>query len=512
MTSPPSSGTPRPDDLLERFVHGFSWSLAAAVAGRTLGLASSLLLPRILGPEGQGTLGVLTSFLGLVTIVGVFGTNTALLKLVPEMGVRHPERVPGLVSTTFIAALVMAGLVSTCLVLASPVLASGVYARPDIQGYLGLMGLAVVPNVLAILASGAMQGYQAFRSLALASTAVSLIGVPIQLGMAWAFGLSGAVAAVGAMSVVGGLVLFGAVLREARRTGRPLRARFERQGFVQAVRFAFPIFLSAVPVVAAPWIVNTALVRASCGPTGAGWFSVAWSFWDLVLFLPTQATAPSVTVYSELVARGDHRVLEATCKKNVKVLWLVTLMVALPLATSAPLVMGGVFGEPYAEGWPAMFFLCAGTLGVAANIVYGFLLLSYGKVWHAVLLNGSWFLLLVLGLLVLVPSYGATGAAIAYAIAYGGFTVLLAVYSRRALDIRIRGLAGGTAFTAAAFGIGWALASSLGMLSALAALPLTGLVFAIVWKRGLEDEERTFVRTRFATLVRRRRDAGPEGS
>ena len=495
---------PPPDDhaadIARRFVSGVSWSLVAAVLGRIFNAVASVVIPRILGPTNNGTLGVVVALLSLTNLVGLMGTNTALVKFVPEYVVRDRERLPALLLTTLVSMLTTAVLVGVGLYLLADPIATRIYERPELAPYFRLAAIAVIPATMATLGAGALQGYQAFRRLAVASALAGLLAVPLQVAAALAFGLEGAIVGVAIVAVVTAAVNIIWVVRESACMGVRFRFAFDARALRQVVDFGFPNMLSAVFVTAAPWLVNTALTRSDGGLHAAGLFAAVWSIWELLLFIPSQAAAPSVPIYSELLARKDRRMLELTCRKNAKVLWIVCLVLALPIATSAPAVMGGMFGAPYLPGWPALFLLCAGVVVLGANFVYGFLIVAYGRMWHGFFLNGGWFLILLAGLFAFVPTYAAAGAAAAYLLAYTGFTVLLALYARAVFGIRVTGLAPGAALTAASFAIAWGLAASLGAWASLLALPLTGVVGTIVYRLGLGPSERAFLRDQARAL------------
>lgn len=77
------------DDRFSEILTGSAWALTARLASTGMGLAVSVIIARFYGAEVVGVVAVLQSFLLLATIFTLFGTNTSLLRLIPEHLVRY---------------------------------------------------------------------------------------------------------------------------------------------------------------------------------------------------------------------------------------------------------------------------------------------------------------------------------------------------------------------------------------------------------------------------------------
>ena len=72
------------DARFSEILIGSAWTLSARVAATILGLVTSIIIARIYGVEVMGIVAVLDSFLMLATIFTGLGTNTSILRLIPE--------------------------------------------------------------------------------------------------------------------------------------------------------------------------------------------------------------------------------------------------------------------------------------------------------------------------------------------------------------------------------------------------------------------------------------------
>ena len=72
------------DTRFSEILTGSVWALSARVIATGMGLVFSVIVARIYGAEVVGIVAVINSFLMLATIFSVLGTNTSILRLIPE--------------------------------------------------------------------------------------------------------------------------------------------------------------------------------------------------------------------------------------------------------------------------------------------------------------------------------------------------------------------------------------------------------------------------------------------
>ncbi len=72
------------DKKFSEILRGSVWALGAKVMAAVLGMVTYIIIARAYGAEVLGIVAVLQSFLMLATIFTVLGTNTSILRLIPE--------------------------------------------------------------------------------------------------------------------------------------------------------------------------------------------------------------------------------------------------------------------------------------------------------------------------------------------------------------------------------------------------------------------------------------------
>ena len=72
------------DQKFSEILRGSAWALGARVFATGFGLITSIIVARYYGAEVMGIVAVLNSFLMMTTIFTLLGTNTSILRLIPE--------------------------------------------------------------------------------------------------------------------------------------------------------------------------------------------------------------------------------------------------------------------------------------------------------------------------------------------------------------------------------------------------------------------------------------------
>jgi O-antigen/teichoic acid export membrane protein len=179
--------------------------------------------------------------------------------------------------------------------------------------------------------------------------------------------------------------------------------------------------------------LDVAILGAVAGPAVLGVYAIASKYAEL-LRLP--GLAANYVLYPIFAEHGPRKARERTTsllRRTVPVPILVGLPLALAATVALPLVYGPAFRGAIA---PALILL-TGLLGdVAASLVGAFLFGTGRPGWNSIAI-GVGVTMTVVGDLLLIPEYGAIGAAIASCVAYLTTDItLLIVFSNTARESR----------------------------------------------------------------------------
>jgi O-antigen/teichoic acid export membrane protein len=393
-------------------------NLVARLGAITSLLLVSLLVARIAGPAGVGTLvllRVLPWLVGLLLGSGLYGAAPYFLS--------GPGRTEPRYRSTLVAIAVAAGVTGTVLwVAAAPLFGHRLF--PQLSAALvALAGVTVLSQALESTAMACSQGFNdipgANRLLFLeeflflpAFGLLLLVGVEPYLAMVVALLLGDLATAALGWARLARRGYFGGAGRPSFRLAREVAG----YGF-RAQLGTIALLLNAR--------LDFALVGALIGPASLGIYAVATRYAEL---LRVPALAMNYVLFPAYARAGGAAATERVRALLPRIGW-VPAAVAVPMALAAPVVLPLFFGEPFrAAVVPAWVLL--GGLAVGGIIgVIGAYLSGVGRpgLYSASLAAGL-PVTVVLDLL-LIPPFGVTGAAVASAAAYFVTTgVLLACY------------------------------------------------------------------------------------
>jgi O-antigen/teichoic acid export membrane protein len=176
-----------------RLAKGMFWSVAGAVISRGLMLVATVLVARMLGKKGYGELGMIQSTVGMFGVFAGFGLGLTATKHVAEFCRSDPDRAGRIIGLSELVAIVTGGLMALGLFIFAPWLAEHTINAPQLAGVLRISSLILFINALIGAQTGALSGFEAFKTIAYVNLFVGLISFPILVFGTWFGGLTGAV-------------------------------------------------------------------------------------------------------------------------------------------------------------------------------------------------------------------------------------------------------------------------------------------------------------------------------
>lgn len=409
----------------------FARQSLGSLAALVFGVATSILLPRILGPEARGEYGLAVQLAGLVLAVAQWGIPEVLLQLMAE---RRGD--PGaLIGTALTLGIAGAAVIALILGLASPLFADNLLRGiHPVLLWLTLGGS--LASLVALLARRFLQlggRLDLYNGLDIGRTAlfvVLVVGggivVPRQaLGptVAWA---------------VSELALACVAILLLRRLFRPSADdgwRADRHLAALLVRSGAPIQIGLIGMYVGSR-GGIFVLNANLDVAAVGIYSVALAAASLVLQI---SMALRTTLQPRLVAVMDDRDSAAVTARVTRhgVLWMV--LIACGLALGSPLA-GFVFGSEFTAVSPALVLMLPGMVAYGVwQLVAGYLL-RVGR--RGLLAIVAW----VFGCLAIAlqaaftTTLGVVGAAVGLSLAYVVAMIVVVIAFRRISGRSVREL------------------------------------------------------------------------
>jgi len=380
-----------------------------------LGFVNSILVTRILGPEGRGMFAVANTVAAMGVQLGNLGLQSSNTYYVA----REPQTLPVLLGNSLV---VSAGCGVTTL--AAFLL---LQVRPDIAPIGGLLlalaFLAVPTGLASLLLQNLLIGTQQIHAynvidLTTRVLAVVLVAATLPLGVVSPEALF---ALVLATVVLGSIWSF--VRLQPLLTG-PIRWSMStlRSGLHYGLRtYAGSLFVFLVLK------SDIVLVKYLRGAEETGYYSVTVGLADILLMLPTVV---GTVLFPRLSAAPDDAERWRLARRVLRVMVPVTPVALLVTFFAAGPLIHLAYGAAFDPSTAAVGWLLPGVGFYAINTVLMNLFASCGMPLIVVYLPLIALLVNVVVNLLLVPAMGFVGASISSSLAYGLMLVMSVLYVR----------------------------------------------------------------------------------
>lgn len=504
------SGTAQQSEHLRSVARGGVLNLVGAAVSSLAGLVLTVVVTRVVPQATAGVYFSVSALFVVLAMVGRLGSGTGLVYFTSRM--RSLGRHADIRTYTRIAtrpAVLVSVAVAVALLVWAPWLArlvAGEHAALA-TSYIRQVAVFLPFAILADLFHAVTRGYGTMRP----TTVVDKIGRPLlQITLVAAAGVLGGGLLSGGWAapyLPAALVSVWWAARLRRRDPRPddAPARAVPELRREYWSYALPRAFAGIAQVGLQRL-DVILVAAIRGPVDAAVYAAATRFL-VVGQLANQAISMAVQPrIAGLLAVDDRRRTNEVYRTSTAWLVLMAWPLYLLVAVFSPQILL-LFGRGYGAGRTVMLVLAASMLvATACGMVDVMLTMAGRTTWS--LANVGTALVVNVGLnLVLIPRFGITGAAIAWAVAIVVTNVvpLAQVWHAYGLHPFDRGLLTACALAAACFGV-LPLAALLAFGGTLVATAVGALVGLVAYAAALGRFRRLLQLDLLLAALRRRRD------
>lgn len=411
-----------PDNIRARLLGNLSAQSATFVLSTALGLTTTMVLSRTLGPEGFGGFRFLFAFIYFFQTANDLGINTTLVRHVAQA----PERAAALVQNTLGLKVVLS---AASMVVAWAAAAWWPGLTADVRWSVALFAIILPVQAMTLPIVTLQARAEIARAVLVEALSRSVGFAALMAAVTLGYGLLGVTAAL----VVGEVSGLAVVLIVTRRLVAPVPS-FDVAAWKGVVRSSIPLAMTGLLVS----LVNRAdflLLQLLLGPVGltaVGFYGTAYQVTSLAEKLPQFVMATLYPVMARL-AQEDRPALAQLYRRSVRNMTLAAVAVVGAVIWLAPLgvrILSGPGFEPAVRPL-RLLVLSSGCLYPA--IVAGNLLIAIGKPGLSLRL---WAIAAPVNILlnfVLIPRFGTEGAAAATVVS---FVIVLAgslILARREL-------------------------------------------------------------------------------
>lgn len=401
------------DRGFEEILSGTAWALGAKVAATLVSAVTTIIIARVYGAAAVGILAVITSVMGFAKILTVLGTDTSILRLIPEHIAKHSARSAFHVyrkTQWFVIALSLA--TGAGLFASSNFIAESVFSKPHLSPLFQLASVFVVFRSLMILNTSAVRGLRLIRTFAMmqALSPFAMLVVLLVLTFTTRHPDAPVHAQLAAYAVTG--VVGWAIVR---------------LGFRREVEHSQPVErmpLGSILSISTPMVMTTSM-QFFIGQTGVvmlgmfrteeevGYYSIATRLATLTVFIIRAINAMAASKFSELYhMHAQNELLRVARKSSKLIFWTTAPVLAVLLIFGQP-VLRLLYGDEFTAAYAAMAILVIGKFVSAISGSTGMFMNMTGneKEFRNIVLVAT-VLIIALGF-ALIPGFGIEGAAVA---------------------------------------------------------------------------------------------------
>lgn len=402
---------------LQRVISNAGWLLGERVLRMLIGFLVGIWIARYLGVEQYGLLNYAAAFVGVLAFLGSPGVEPLAVR---DM-VRDPDSRDGTLGT--LLALRLAGGLGLVVLAAVAIL----LLRP---------GDSVAATLVILISLGQLlvafdaidcwfQARVASRYAVIAKACAFVVATALRVLL---IVLEAPLSAF-AWAIFGEAVLFAlAMLAAYRLSGSRItawRASLARTRALLAE--GWPLMLSAF--FAAVYLrIDQVMLGEMAGFAEVGAYAVAVRMVEVLYVVPAVIAA---SVFPAILKSKDlgRPLYEARIQALYDAMLWMAVALAIPLCILAPLIVGWLFGEAFRPAGPVLSVLAWMPVWVFLNAARQKWLSAENALKAGMAVEAAACALNVLGNLLLIPRYGALGAAAASLLAVGGASLVVAPFS-----------------------------------------------------------------------------------
>lgn len=356
------------DKKFSEILTGSAWALGARVSATVLGLVSSVIIARYYGADMVGVVAVINSFLILATTFTVFGTNTSILRLIPEHLTKYsPASAFNIYRKTQYFVAGVSVITGGLLFFASGFIAESIFSKPNLRFYFALGAGFVVFKSLMTLNTHAVRSVRLIRIFAFMNLlpTLSKLGVLILLTIFF-FHQDNPIYAMFASVTITALVGAWIMDQVFKQKSRP-EDILHPMSIKEILSISLPMLMTATMafIIGQTGVIILGIFRPEAE---VGYYAIAVRLATLTSFVIAAISSMAAPRLSELFYSDNMDELFYVSKKAAKLVFWTTTPILLCLIFFGKPVIGLLYGDAFTVAYSAMVLL---TIGQFVNAISG---------------------------------------------------------------------------------------------------------------------------------------------
>lgn len=423
--------------ITDRVAKGVKATFGARIVDIAANAVLTVILARyLLTPDQFGLLFVVISILGVASMFGTLGFPSSVARYITEYSEKDRTQIPQILRYSVGVIITLSLIVAVALTVGNSLVAR-IIDEPGIEPLLVIGGVYILFEALSKYLSSVFQGLNRIELSALVNS-VSAIGrllfaVVFTLAGYGAVGALAGYAAGFALSVtVGGTILYQQYYRSIETAPQLEDGLFRRM-----VEYSVPLTATRGATVIDKK-VDTILVGVLLNPLAAGFYTIGKQVSDASI-APASSLGFTISPAFGEDKAGDRlknaAELYELAMKNILILYIPATVGLILVAE--PMVVH-VFGPDYRAAAPVVQVMSLFVLANSVNKITSDGLDFLGRARTRAIFKGGMAIANVILNLLLIPTLGVIGAAIATVITFSAYTILCVYLITTELPVTLR--------------------------------------------------------------------------
>lgn len=430
--------------LGHKLIVGSGYSYLALLVSRTITTIATIFLARFLGPTNLGMISIVNYLLLLFLFMTGFGIPTACVKLITEYNLKDKTNVGRFITSTFIFNLIIIIIITSLYYLIASFLAQSVYREVKLTELIKISAIALFFFSLNQYGNAIIQAFTEFKKLSFILIFNSGFGLLMLIPLTKLWGLKGTALSQVVTSIATFLVLIRVIriIKIKHSITRFFNVSFLtnviynfRIDIMKMVRLAFPVFLSGLVMTPALVILTTLLTRIRSF-TEVGFFNIAYSLTQIILFVPTAVGTPFIPLVTRLALEEPKKLKDFLIKTIYGVNFIV-IGLSFFIAFFSKEIIHLFYGTKFLPVQNILIVLLIATFLSSFGYIIGYYFLALGKMWLATALNFLWFILIVAPAYHFIKFFGLAGLGLGYFVSYIVLTTIFIFYLKKQVKVNI---------------------------------------------------------------------------
>lgn len=419
------------DKRFSEILTGSVWALSARVIATIFGLIFSMIVARVYGAEVIGILAVVNSFLVLTTLFTVFGTQSSILRLIPEHIVKYsPTSAFKLYRKTQYMVIGFSFITAIMFIWGAELIANKIFSKPYLSYYFSLASIFIVFKSIALLNTQAVRGLRHIKLFALILLLPQLLNLIFLLVIGFFISSKNlpiyVVFAGFTVTSILGSIIMEVAFKKKMHPSDPVCPIFCRN----ILSISLPMLLSATMafIIGETGVLMLGMFRTEAE---VGYYAIAVKLATLTSFVLQAVNSMAGPKFSELFHSNQMEELFYIAKKSAKLIFFITTPILLGLLIFGKYILVLLYGADFSIAYIALVLL---IIGQFINSISGSTAIFMNMTGHQSIFRNIIVSAAILNISLnwmLIPPLGITGAAFSAMICLSSWNIATLIYMKK---------------------------------------------------------------------------------